>query len=164
MSKWTIKQWEHPHHLYRDEQSVGTLTLFTAETEKQLLDILNHDSTRFWQLEAEQWRKLFEEQRGGTTFNNLQAELVKARAEIDRLNRERDEAIIKYAGEANVFERQRNRVIQSHEETREELRQSEENRKMILDVLERVTKKDRTFEDVVKAEVIIKLNRKQEKR
>lgn len=43
----------------------------------------------FWKIEAEQWRKLFEEQRGGEAFNSIQKALADARAEIDTLKRKK---------------------------------------------------------------------------
>lgn len=42
----------------------------------------------FWKIEAQQWEKLFKEQRGGETFTSIQEELAKARTEIYRLETE----------------------------------------------------------------------------
>lgn len=39
----------------------------------------------FWKIEAREWRKLYEEQRGGEAFNSIQKQLAEARAEISRL-------------------------------------------------------------------------------
>jgi hypothetical protein len=40
----------------------------------------------FWKIEAREWRKLYQEQRGGEAFNSIQLQLADARAEIQRLS------------------------------------------------------------------------------
>lgn len=39
----------------------------------------------FWKIEARKWRKLYQEQRGGKAFDDIQRQLADARAEIQRL-------------------------------------------------------------------------------
>jgi len=40
---------------------------------------------RFWKTEAKQWRKLFEDQRGGDAFSAMQRELCEAREKLRTL-------------------------------------------------------------------------------
>ncbi len=39
----------------------------------------------FWKIEAREWRKLYQEQRGGEAFKDIQRQLLEARAEVLRL-------------------------------------------------------------------------------
>lgn len=47
--------------------------------------LFESSANAFWKVEARAWRKLFEEQRGGQAFTDIQQNLVDARVKIDAL-------------------------------------------------------------------------------
>jgi hypothetical protein len=81
ISRAQIEEWNRNRYEALNAKAMKLLATVDDSTDVQNLQGL----VAFWETEAKQWRELFEQQRGGKTFVQLQFELIALRYENRQL-------------------------------------------------------------------------------